>query len=91
MAEQNRMVVTRLVDMTRMHPQQDNSHRCSGCLQPVGIYPSGMALIRRMPGLIILCSHCAHPQPGDVARPTARNREEFQTELAQSVKVTTRQ
>lgn len=60
------LIVMRLADMARIHPGQDNSRKCSGCGQPVGIYPSGQSMIRRQPNIRIICNHCYKREPGDV-------------------------
>jgi hypothetical protein len=54
-----RLVVMRLIDMQKMHPQQDSSKVCALCGQPVGIYPSGQAAIKTEPTIEIVCSVCA--------------------------------
>jgi hypothetical protein len=54
-----RLVTMRLIDMHKMHPQQDNSKVCALCGQPVGIYPSGQAAIKAEPTIEIVCSICA--------------------------------
>ena len=54
-----RLIVMRLIDMRRMHPQQDNSKVCALCGEPVGIYPSGQAQLRGDPSTEIACSVCA--------------------------------
>lgn len=69
-----RLVVMRLIDMHKMHPQQDNSKVCALCGQPVGIYPSGQAAIRTEPTIEIVCSVCAareHNRFEDTAIPAS--------------------
>jgi DNA-directed RNA polymerase subunit RPC12/RpoP len=53
------LIVMRLADMERIHPNQDNSHVCSKCGQQVGIYPSGQMYLKERPNLDIICSRCA--------------------------------
>jgi hypothetical protein len=53
------LVCNRLTDMTRMHPQQDDTHRCGKCDHPVGIYPSGQKALKRWPKIAIRCVRCA--------------------------------
>jgi hypothetical protein len=53
------LVTMRLAEMARMHPAQDDTHVCSRCGHPVGVYPSGQAALRKWPEMKILCSHCA--------------------------------
>jgi hypothetical protein len=57
-----RLVVMRLIDMHKMHPQQDNSKVCALCGKPVGIYPSGQAQLRADPTTEIACSVCARKE-----------------------------
>lgn len=59
------LIAMRLVDMTRVHPSQDNTRRCRRCDQRVGIYPSGQRALRRDPDLEIVCSVCLQPGFGD--------------------------
>jgi hypothetical protein len=69
-----RLVVMRLIDMHKMHPQQDNSKVCALCGEPVGVYPSGQAAIRTEPTMEIVCSICAKKEFGsfdDVAIPAS--------------------
>jgi hypothetical protein len=53
------LVCTRLVDMVRVHPHQDNSKVCSRCGERVGIYPSSQKALRNNPGITIMCAVCA--------------------------------
>ena len=54
-----KLVCMRLTDMVKMHPEQDSSRVCAVCGQPVGIYPSGQAALKRCPDAEIECSVCA--------------------------------
>ena len=54
-----RLVAMRLIDMHKMHPQQDNSRMCALCSQPVGVYPSGQSALRADPTIEIVCWVCA--------------------------------
>jgi hypothetical protein len=72
------LIVMRLADMHRVHPKQDNSRVCAGCGERVGIYPSGQAILRRMPATRILCSHCQEPVDAMVLAPGAE-REPFES------------
>lgn len=58
-----KLLVMRLADMHRVHPQQDDSRVCSQCQHPVGIYPSGQAALKRDPELLIVCSVCSEKEP----------------------------
>jgi hypothetical protein len=57
------LIVMRLKDMNVVHPKQDNSRVCSGCGKPVGIYPSGQAMLRRYPDTEIVCVVCSASRP----------------------------
>lgn len=59
----NMLLVMRLKDMRRVHPQQDNSRRCSRCQHRVGIYPSGQAVLEQDPTIEIICQVCAAEGP----------------------------
>ena len=71
MSEQIKLVVMRLKDMRAMHPDQDNSHVCSKCNEPVGIYPSGQRSLRNFPEMAIICHVCAHGGKGAKNYPAA--------------------
>jgi hypothetical protein len=62
------LIVMRLADMHRQHPQQDNSRVCVECGQRVGIYPSGQRVLAQLPSVAIVCSRCLwkRPQPDKV-------------------------
>jgi hypothetical protein len=69
-----RLVVMRLIDMHKMHPEQDNSKVCALCGEPVGIYPSGQAAIKTDPTMEIVCAICAareHNRFEDTAIPAS--------------------
>lgn len=60
-----KLLVMRLTDMHRVHPNQDNSRVCSKCQQPVGIYPSGQKIIAQYPGDVeLVCSVCDEKEKG---------------------------
>lgn len=59
MTEPTTLVCMRLIDMTRMHPAQDDSHACSRCGHRVGVYPTGQRALEAHPRMKILCVHCA--------------------------------
>jgi len=69
------LIVMRLVDMHRVHPEQvaGNCARCGGI---VGIYPSGQQVMRQRPDVEIVCQVCMGPvsrtaqlAPGAIAEP----------------------
>jgi hypothetical protein len=82
------LVVMRLADMHKMHPDQDSSRVCSGCGAPVGIYPSGQAMLKSHPGLAIVCKVCiaATHDPADISM-LAAPLEQIREEARQSVPV----
>lgn len=53
------LLTMRLTDMTRKHPDQDESRVCSRCRQQVAIYPTGQKLLNDFPDLEIVCNVCA--------------------------------
>jgi hypothetical protein len=65
------LVVMRLADMRRVHPQQDNSKVCSECWKQVGIYPSGQQALRLSPAIKIICAVCAADRGPLVSVPAA--------------------
>lgn len=79
------LVVMRLVDMHRVHPQMDRSHKCSKCGAPVGIYPSGQNVLRLQElgeaRVTIICNACTQPGPDTRLAPGAEK------EPAQSISV----
>jgi hypothetical protein len=81
MADKPRMLIcNRLIDMTRMHPQQDDTHKCGKCDHPVGIYPSGQKALKRWPNMAIRCVSCAmiDASPTDTNIPAASPEEILQ-------------
>lgn len=67
------LFVMRLAEMARVHPDQIESVCCK-CLHPVGIYPSGQNVIKKLGAdqVEIICSHCQSPAGAKLA-PGARN------------------
>jgi len=82
------LVVMRLAEMHRIHPEQDNSRACVKCGERVGIYPSGQAMLRRFPEARVICSHCREPYLVTVLAPGAE-REPFESVPARGGKATT--
>ena len=78
--EPQMLVCNRLTDMHNMHPQQDDTHKCSKCEHPVGIYPSGQKALKRWPNMDIKCVHCAMitTRPTDINIPAASPEELIQ-------------
>jgi hypothetical protein len=52
------ILVMRLADMHKVHPNQDNSFVCSRCQTQVGIFPAGVRAIKAMPDTKIVCNVC---------------------------------
>jgi hypothetical protein len=70
MSEPDALVSMRLKDMTRRHPDQDNSRACSKCGETLGLFPSSQRLLATNPSLVLLCVPCAlaeHDPSADVA------------------------
>jgi hypothetical protein len=64
------LICMRLADMTRPHPEQDNSRTCSLCGEVVGIYPGGQSLLRSMgDNARIICQQCYADQPATSLAP----------------------
>jgi hypothetical protein len=78
--EAQMLVCNRLTDMTKMHPQQDDTHKCSKCGYPVGIYPSGQKALKKWPKIKIMCMPCAmiDMQSTDINLPAASPEEILQ-------------
>ena len=52
------LIVMRLANMRRVHPQQDNSRTCKRCGESVGVYPSGQHIIAHCPETELVCDVC---------------------------------
>jgi hypothetical protein len=57
------LIAMRYIDMTRMHPDQDDTHKCHKCGFGVGIYPTGQRALAENPKMKITCVHCASLAP----------------------------
>lgn len=65
------LIVMRLADMTRVHPDQITGH-CARCGHEVGIYPSGQKAMQLFPGGIeLVCQICKTPDPKAMLAPGA--------------------
>jgi len=71
------LIVMRLVDMVRVHPQQITAH-CRRCGHEVGVFPSGQDVMRKQPDIELVCHRCKLPDPHAELAPGAE-REPFQT------------
>jgi hypothetical protein len=58
MDDERTLVVMRLADMWKRHPDQDDTKLCGMCGSAVGIYPSGQTQIRLHPQTKIVCFNC---------------------------------
>jgi hypothetical protein len=67
------LIVMRLMDMYRVHPQMDRMHICLECRLSVGIYPSGQEVLRQYgeQNVDILCQVCRPPSDGFTFAPGA--------------------
>ena len=59
------LIVMRLANMERVHPDQITA-RCSGCNAEVGVFPSGQKIMRHFRDVALFCQVCR--QPGSDAR-----------------------
>jgi hypothetical protein len=71
------LIVMRLADMHRVHPEQIVS-RCMRCNHEVAIYPSGQLVLAAHPGTIVTCQICSQPGPNAQLAPGAEH-EPFQS------------
>jgi len=54
------LLVMRLADMTRVHPQQTLG-KCALCGHVVGVYPSGQQVMKQHPDVKLVCQVCRTP------------------------------
>lgn len=66
----NMLIVMRLVDMHRVHPQQITG-KCERCGEVVGIYPSGQSAMKQYPDIEIVCQVCNPPDGSQELAPGA--------------------
>lgn len=76
-----RLLVMRLADMERVHPEQVPAH-CHRCGHLVGVYPSGQNVLRQHPDAEIVCSVCAPPSA--MGAPPAAPWDQIREEIRQS-------
>ena len=60
MTERPILIVMRLADMVRVHPEQITGS-CARCGKEVAIYPSGQKVMRQYPDVEIVCEKCQQP------------------------------
>ena len=53
-----KLVCTRLQDMTQMHPNQIEAE-CCNCHHKVGVYPTGQRAMKKWPKMGVWCVNCA--------------------------------
>lgn len=75
------LIVMRLVDMKRVHPDQITA-QCSKCGEAVGVYPSGQKVMREMPDIELICQVCKQPADVTLLAPGAEL-EPFQSQRKQ--------
>lgn len=63
-----KLLVMRLRDMKRVHPQMRSEFSCSKCGEQVGIYPSGQSVIeaKGRENVEIVCDVCNGPFTGGI-------------------------
>ena len=64
------LIVMRLADMARVHPDQITGS-CARCGAEVGIYPSGQEVMLQHPDVEIVCEKCQQPGPVATLAPGA--------------------
>jgi hypothetical protein len=64
------LLVMRLADMTRHHPDQIIA-KCSQCQHDVAVYPSGQKVMRDIPDVRLICHVCREPSPDAQPAPGA--------------------
>lgn len=64
------LIVMRLADMHRIHPDQITAH-CSECGHEVGVYPSGQKVMREVDDVRLVCQVCRIPGPDAKLAPGA--------------------
>ena len=56
--EPKSLIVMRLADAHKYHPNQIIRKCQGGCNEPVIIYPSGQVAMKKFPNMKIICTHC---------------------------------
>ena len=64
------LIVMRLADMHRVHPEQITG-KCHSCGHVVGIYPSGQQIMKQYPDVRLTCSVCKTPGSDSALAPGA--------------------
>ena len=75
------LLVMRLADMKRVHPDQITAH-CAKCNEVVAVYPSGQKLMREITDIRLVCQVCREPADVQMLAPGALE-EPFQTQRKQ--------
>lgn len=64
------LIVMRLSDMERVHPQQI-TRKCSRCGEVVAVYPSGQKAMKKYPDIELVCNVCKPPGGLQILAPGA--------------------
>lgn len=64
------LIVMRLVDMTRVHPDQITA-QCAKCGETVAVYPSGQKVMREFRDVELVCQVCMTPSGSALLAPGA--------------------
>ena len=64
------LIVMRLADMTRVHPDQI-IRKCTKCRHKVAVYPSGQEVMRHYPDVQLICQVCKTPGSNALLAPGA--------------------
>ena len=64
------LIVMRLADMKRVHPNQIVS-KCATCGHVVAVYPSGQQVMQQYPDVELTCQVCRTPGPNAPLAPGA--------------------
>ena len=77
----HQLIVMRLADMKRVHPDQITT-QCSKCGETVAVYPSGQKVMREIPDVELICQICKTPGENALLAPGA-DLEPFQSQRKQ--------
>ena len=75
------LIVMRLADMERVHPEQIEA-KCAKCGEVVAVYPSGQRVMREVPDIELVCQVCMKPAKVSLLAPGAEL-EPFQSKRKQ--------
>lgn len=86
MSEPEWLVVMRLKDMWRRHPNQITM-RCSKCNQKVGVYPSSQEALKKYPNMKVVCVYCVNVKVFEDTAEPAGSMEQIRQESKESFDV----